>query len=158
MGDKPRPVSIVFLLKEDSILLAMKKRGFGQGHWNGAGGKPEAGEDIIDTARRECFEEIGVKPGQLDKVAVINFYSQGKPGDNQQAHVYFCKDWGGEPRETEEMRPQWFKLDAIPYEMMWADDKDWLPLVLGGKKIEADFYFGDNNQVIKRKIKSLKLA
>jgi hypothetical protein len=56
------------------------------------------------------------------------------------------------------MRPQWFKLDAIPYEMMWADDKDWLPLVLGGKKIEADFYFGDNNQVIKRKIKSLKLA
>src|ERR1035438_7000783 len=138
MTGKLRPVSIVFLRRENSILLAMKKRGFGQGHWNGAGGKPEPGEDIITTARRECFEEIAVKPGKLDKVAIINFYSQAKPGDNQQAHVYFCWDWIGEPLETEEMRPQWFDLEAIPYKTMWADDKYWLPPVLAGKKIEAD--------------------
>jgi 8-oxo-dGTP pyrophosphatase MutT (NUDIX family) len=155
MSDKLRPVSIVFLLKDNSILLAMKKRGFGEGHWNGAGGKPEPGEDIISTAKRECFEEIGVKPGELQKVAILNFYSQAKPGDNQQAHVYFCEQWEGEPIETEEMRPQWFNLDAIPYESMWADDKYWLPLVLDGEKIEADFYFGDNNQVIKHQIKAL---
>jgi len=155
MVQELRPVSIVFLRKEKTILLAMKKRGFGQGHWNGAGGKPEPDEDIIDTARRECYEEIAVKVGELDKVAIINFYSQAKPGDNQQAHVYFCWNWEGEPLETEEMRPRWFNLDVIPYETMWADDKYWLPLVISGKKIEADFYFDDNNQVIKHRIKPL---
>jgi 8-oxo-dGTP pyrophosphatase MutT (NUDIX family) len=155
MTKKIRPVTIVFLMKDGNILLAMKKRGFGQGHWNGAGGKPEPNEAIVDTARRECFEEIGVIPGKLDKVAVIDFYAQGKPGDNQQAHVFFCWDWVGEPHETEEMRPQWFEIGAIPYDTMWGDDKYWLPLVLSGKKIEADFYFDNNNQVIKHKIKNL---
>ena len=155
MPEKLRQVSIVFLRRDNAILLAMKKRGFGQGHWNGAGGKPQPGEAIVDTARREGFEEIAVKPGKLTKVAVINFYSQGKPGDNQQAIVYFCRDWQGEPCETEEMRPQWFELEAIPYEAMWDDDKYWLPLVLNGQKIEADFYFDNNNLVIEHQIKNL---
>lgn len=150
-----RQVSIVFLRRDNSILLAMKKRGFGAGHWNGAGGKPEAGEAIVDTAQRECFEEIAVTPGELERVAVINFYSQGSPDDNQQAHVYFCYDWQGEPKETEEMRPQWFDIEAIPYDSMWADDKYWLPVVLGGQKIQADFYFDANNQVTDHQIKEL---
>jgi len=155
MTDKLRPVSIVFLRKDNSILLAMKKRGFGKGLWNGAGGKPEVGEDILTTAKRECFEEIGVKPGRLQKVAVINFYSQSKPGDSQRAYVYFCEDWAGDPFETEEMRPKWFGLNDIPYESMWSDDKYWLPLVIAGKRIEADFYFDSNNQVLKHTIKDL---
>lgn len=25
------------------------------------------------------------------------------------------------------MRPQWFDLDSIPYDDMWADDLHWLP-------------------------------
>ena len=155
MSGKLREVTIVFLRRDKSILLAMKKRGFGAGHWNGAGGKPEPGEAIIDTARRECFEEIAVTPGKLDKVAEINFYSQGKPGDDQQAHVYFCYGWAGEPTETEEMRPQWFDIDTIPYDSMWADDIYWLPVVLSGKKIEANFYFDANNQVADHQIKVL---
>ncbi len=155
MPEALRQVSIVFLLRDKAILLAMKKRGFGAGQWNGAGGKPEPGEAIDQTARRECFEEIGVKPKDLDKVAVINFYSQGKAGDNQQAHVYFCEDWEGEPKETEEMRPQWFELADIPYDSMWAGDKYWLPLVLDGKKIEADFYFDEQNKVADKRIKIL---
>jgi len=155
MGEKLRLVTIVFLRRDNSILLAMKKRGFGEGHWNGAGGKPEPGEDIMTTAIRECQEEIAVSVKALDKVAVLNFYSQSNPGDNQQAHVYFCYDWLGQPSETEEMRPQWFKLTDIPYETMWADDKFWLPEVLSGKKIEADFYFSEQGKVIKHQIKVL---
>lgn len=155
MADKLRQVSIVFMLRDKQILLAMKKRGFGQGHWNGAGGKPESGEDIVATARRECQEEIGVIPGDLKLVAILNFYAQGSPGNNQQAHVYFCHEWQGEPRETEEMRPQWFNLKDIPYDSMWADDKYWLPLVLSGQKIAADFYFDEKNKVIKHQIKLL---
>ena len=59
------------------LLLAMKKRGFGVGKWNGVGGKidSEKGDrNITDTAIRETEEEIGVKIKDLEKVAVLSFY------------------------------------------------------------------------------------
>ncbi len=52
------------------ILLAMKKRGFGKGRWNGVGGKPDpekGDKSIIDCAIREAQEEIGVKMWDDDK-------------------------------------------------------------------------------------------
>jgi 8-oxo-dGTP pyrophosphatase MutT (NUDIX family) len=43
-----RDKTLLFLHKPDEqkILLAMKKRGFGEGKWNGVGGKREPGESI----------------------------------------------------------------------------------------------------------------
>jgi ADP-ribose pyrophosphatase YjhB (NUDIX family) len=91
--EKPfRQVTILFLLKDNSILLAMKKRGFGQGRWNGVGGKLNLGESVEAAAIRETQEEINVEPKKIDKVAVIDFYfPPGTPKEdfNQQAHVYF---------------------------------------------------------------------
>jgi 8-oxo-dGTP pyrophosphatase MutT (NUDIX family) len=158
MAEKLRQVSIVFLKKDGQILLAMKKRGFGEGLWNGVGGKQETKETIEETAIRECFEEIGVTPKKLGKVAILNFYSPKDKSDigfNQQAHVFFCYDWQGEPVETEEMKPQWFDEDEIPYNEMWADDILWLPRILISEKLEADFYFDENNQVENYKIRKL---
>ena len=37
----------------------MKKRGFGEGKWNGFGGKVEVGETIVEAAAREVKEECG---------------------------------------------------------------------------------------------------
>ena len=53
-----REATIVLLLRNDEVLLAMKKRGFGEGKWNGVGGKPNAGESIEEVAVRETKEEI----------------------------------------------------------------------------------------------------
>lgn len=39
------------------VLLGMKKRGFGQGKWNGFGGKVEPGETVEAAALRELEEE-----------------------------------------------------------------------------------------------------
>ncbi len=66
--------TLCFLLQENSILLARKKRGFGEGKWNGAGGKVEFGETIEDAARRETNEEIGVSPKNIERVATLYFY------------------------------------------------------------------------------------
>ena len=58
-----KQTTLCLLVKGDEILLAMKKRGFGEGRWNGTGGKfdPENDKDIFDTAKRETKEEIGVE-------------------------------------------------------------------------------------------------
>lgn len=142
-----RQATLGFLVREGEILLAMKKRGFGEGKWNGSGGKPEPGELIEDTAVREINEEIRVTPKSLQRMGTIRFYIPHKPEWDQEVLVYIVDEWEGEPQETEEMRPQWFSTSEIPFDEMWPDDKHWLPLVLGGKKITAEFIFDEEMKV-----------
>ena len=59
----------MFAKKKDKVLLAMKKRGFGAGKWNGVGGKVKDGETIKQAAIRE--QESGVTLQSLEKVAVL---------------------------------------------------------------------------------------
>ena len=44
--------TLVSVLKDDEILLGLKKRGFGVGWWNGFGGKINNGETIEEAAKR----------------------------------------------------------------------------------------------------------
>jgi 8-oxo-dGTP pyrophosphatase MutT (NUDIX family) len=149
-----RQATLLFLIDEEKILLALKKRGFGMGKWNGVGGKPNEGESIDQTAIRECQEEINVTPILLSKAAELSFYfPKTKPKWDQQVTVYRCDEWKGIPKETEEMAPKWFNFSDIPYQQMWADDKFWLPKVLNGDFVEAEFYFDESNAVIKQKVK-----
>ena len=77
----------------------------------------------------------------LEKIAVIDFFFPHKPEWNQTVHTFFVRRWIGEPKESEEMRPQWFPMSAIPYDSMWPADRHWLPLVLSGKKITGVVFF-----------------
>lgn len=144
--------TLVFLHKPETqeILLAMKKRGFGAGKWNGTGGKVEPGESIKEAAVRETREEVcvSVDPHDLRLCAVLHFSFEDKPELSQSVHVFFATRWQGEPKESEEMRPQWYRYDAIPYEVMWIDDQHWLLRVLGGERIEATFHFASEGDAI----------
>ena len=44
--------TLVFLNQNEQVLLGLKKRGFGEGRWNGFGGKVEEGETIFEAAKR----------------------------------------------------------------------------------------------------------
>lgn len=126
----------------------MKKRGFGKGRWNGVGGKLELAETPEQAAVRECQEEIEVTPENLEKVAEITFdeQHQGKR-ETLLVHVFTTESWSGEPKETEEMAPKWFKTNSIPYSEMWADDIYWLPKILEGEKLKCSFTLDDNDQI-----------
>lgn len=148
-----KELTLLFLKRNDEILLAMKKRGFGEGRWNGVGGKLEPGESVEAALLREAQEEIGVTPTSYTQVADISFDQYFK-GEHALMHVnvFIATEWNGEPTESEEMKPQWYPIDALPFEAMWQDDPYWLPLVLEGKKIAATFVMDENDVITEHMI------
>lgn len=124
---------------EEQVLLALKKRGHGEGLWNGVGGKVLPGEDPVAAAIRETAEEIGVTVVAPKKVAEITFYNPPLPGKDVDflCHIYFATTWQGEPTESEEVRPQWYNTQHLPFGQMWVDDPWWLPRVLAGELIRG---------------------
>ena len=154
---KKKPMTLCFVRRENEVLLGLKKRGFGMGRWNGFGGKLQEGESIEDATKREVFEEVGIEIKALQKVGVIDFSWNHKP-DILEVHIFEAKDFSGEAQESEEMKPEWFSLEKIPYEKMWSDDKYWLPLFLTGKKFEGQFLFDEKDQVLKQELKIIDNA
>jgi len=140
-----RQTTLWFIIQDGNILLAMKKRWFWAGWYNWFWGKLEEWETIEQWMIREANEEIWINILKQEKVWVLNFYFEDKEDWNQSVNIFFIKDFTWDIKESEEMKPYWFKLEQIPYDKMWKDDKIWLPEVLGwAKDIEYDFFFDKN--------------
>lgn len=137
------------------ILLGMKKRGFGQGRWNGFGGKVKENEKIEEALIREVKEEANLQPEKFEKAAIIDFEFQGKSGILQ-VHLFKVFSFAGKPQESEEMRPKWFDVKEIPYEEMWSSDKYWLPVFLANEKFKAKFLFDSSDQVLNFRLERVK--
>ena len=148
-------LTLTIIYQHPKVLLGMKKRGFGSGRWNGFGGKVEKDEKIEEAAKREIFEEAGIKVKELEKVGIIDFEFKGN-SEILEVHIFKGQDYSGEPVESEEMKPQWFLIDAIPFQDMWSDDKYWLPLFLAGKKFKGYFLFDESDTVIKHELSEVK--
>ena len=145
--------TLCLLKKDNKILLAMKKRGFGEGKYNGIGGKIENGETPEEAMIRETKEEINVTPTKYEKIGFLEFdeYYKGKK-EKVAFHLYIVNEWIGNPTESEEMNPTWFDIKDIPYDKMFPDDKYWLPFILNGKKIRAYFNFDEEWNLLHKKI------
>lgn len=144
-------LTLCIIHNHSKVLLGMKKRGFGAGRWNGFGGKVSLAETIEDAAKRETKEEAGIEIKNLDKAGIIEFEFQGKQGILE-VHIFKSNSFLGKPTESEEMKPQWFKTDEIPFEKMWPDDKYWMPLFLSGKKFKGKFLFGESDTILKQEL------
>lgn len=69
---------VIFYTKDNKVLLA---HATGQKHWDIPKGQPEEGEDFIDTAIRECKEEIGFSiedKDYLEALGITDYNSQKK--------------------------------------------------------------------------------
>ncbi|XP_004629740.1 7,8-dihydro-8-oxoguanine triphosphatase [Octodon degus] len=139
--------TLVLVVQPQRVLLGMKKRGFGAGRWNGFGGKVQEGETIEDGAKRELQEESDLTVDTLQKVGHITFEFVGVP-EPMQVHIFHTDSVQGTPRESDEMRPQWFLLDQIPFSDMWPDDSYWFPLLLQKKKFRGHFKFQDQDTIL----------
>jgi len=148
-----RDATLCFLIKgnpANEVLLGLKKVGFGEGKYGGFGGKIEPDESVEMAAVRELEEEAGISVSEdaLQNMGRLTFLFPAKPDWNQVVHVFLVKTWHGDPVESAEMKPVWFKIDEIPFESMWQDGSYWLPFTLAGKRISARFTFKEDNETV----------
>lgn len=136
---------LTFIEDHDKLLLINKKRGLGHGKVNAPGGRIDRGESAEEAAIRECIEEVGVEPLNLAYVGELNFIFTD--GYSLKGYVYFSNKHKGEMIETDEADPFWCFKDEIPYDNMWSDDKEWLPLVLDKKIFKGHFIFEDDKML-----------
>ncbi|KAI9018911.1 NUDIX hydrolase domain-like protein [Hyaloraphidium curvatum] len=162
MGRPPNKQLTLLMLVEGSpdgaaprrILLGMKKRGFGKGKWNGFGGKIDPGESIAEAALREMREESGLDVLDASYVGRNIFEFVGEPL-LLEVHIFRASTYAGKLLETEEMQPAWFDVADVPYDAMWLDDREWLPLLLEGKRFENYFLFRGHDEILERDIRIL---
>ena len=131
--------TLLFVVEPKRVLLMHKKRGLGAGKVNAPGGRLESGETPEQCAIREVQEELCVTPTGLSKRGELSF--QFVDGYSIFVHVFLANGHLGVPAETDEARPRWTALDAIPYAEMWADDALWVPWLLEGRFFSGRFLF-----------------
>lgn len=125
------------------VLLGLKKTGFGAGRWVGLGGHVEEGEKPDVAAAREVAEESSliVSADALEHMASIEFRFPARPSWDQTVEVYLTDTFSGEPAESAEIAPRWYREDALPLDLMWDDARYWLPRVLDGEHVSAVITF-----------------
>ncbi|KAJ6640475.1 hypothetical protein lerEdw1_013705 [Lerista edwardsae] len=142
-----RVFTLVLVLQPQHVLLGMKKRGFGAGRWNGFGGKLLPGETVEQAARRELQEESGLTVDTLQKMGRITFEFVGNT-ELMEVHIFRADSFQGNPAESDEMRPQWFNLDQVPFKNLWPDDIYWFPLLLQKKQFLGYFKFQGQDTIL----------
>ncbi|KXN91810.1 7,8-dihydro-8-oxoguanine triphosphatase [Leucoagaricus sp. SymC.cos] len=136
------------------IVQNNKKRGFGQGKYNGFGGKVEPNETSLQAAKRELEEEAGIK-APLKHIGVLLFIVHGAD-KTFHIDIYYSEEYEGTVTESDEMRPEWFSLSdsdsnkegllPVPWDKMWDTDQCWIPLLRKGIPFRgrADFDKGED--------------
>ncbi len=138
---------LCFLRRGDEVLLIRKKRGLGAGKINAPGGRIEAGESAAEAAIRETQEEIGVTPHDPEERVHLRFVFTN--GYSLRGTAFFADAFVGSPRETDEAAPFWCRIDEIPFEKMWEDDREWLLQALKGERLDARFIFDGDRMISK---------
>ncbi|RFA11318.1 hypothetical protein B7R54_15245 [Subtercola boreus] len=151
----PYQVCVCYLLRERAdgrteVLLGRKLTGLGIGKLVGPGGKIEKGETAVEAIAREIEEETGIRvaASDLHEVGFLDYEFPHRRSWSQQSTVFTAMRWEGEPVASDELAPEWFAVDAIPFELMWDDAKHWLPGVLAGGSVRAWFSFAPDNATV----------
>jgi len=138
-----------------TLLLGLKKRGFGEGKVNGFGGKvDEDRESIREAAIREMREESGVVLEDMFLTAVL-LYDYPLKQSTMEVYVYKATKYSGEIAESEEMSPRWVEASDLNFAEMWADDPFWMDKLLRSEKRQFVGWFDfsdDMSRVVRCKV------
>jgi len=140
--------TLMFVVRDHEVLLIEKQRGMGAGKINAPGGKIDDGETPVQSAIRETEEELRITPLAPRKVGELFFAMTDLPDIH--CHVFRAREYSGEVTATAEAIPHWTAIHRIPYELMWEDDRYWLPRMLEGRSFRGRFCFEGERVVWKQ--------
>ena len=114
-----------------------KKNDCNHDKWIGIGGKFEEGESPEDCARREVFEETGLKVGKLEYRGIVTFVSKnGNDVYYELMHLFWTNDFTGANGQSAQQLPECEEgeLAWVPKEKMkdlpqWESDVIFLELI-----------------------------
>ncbi len=149
-----RAVALCFLFRDSAagrqVLLGLKKTGFGTGRIVTLGGKIEPGETPAAAAVREVREESGifVEEKDLSPLGTVRWSFPARPQWNMEAAVFTAERFSGTATDSDEVDPEWFPVDALPWEGMWDDAAYWLPQIIDGTWIDARIVLNPDNSSV----------
>lgn len=153
--------TLLYLLQESPagrlVLLGRKRRGVGLGKVIAPGGHVEPGETVLAAAVREAEEEVGVQVAETDAslVAVLRYRFPSRPALDAEVHAFVAQMWSGAVLASEELEPRWYLAASLPLDLMWDDERYWLPQVLDGARLTAQIVYDEScEKVVKFDSKS----
>ncbi len=143
------PRTLIFLFDQENVLLIMgaSNKTIWANKLNGIGGHIERGENVIQSAKRELFEETNITNQPLwicgnilidthdADTGILLFILKGLYG-------------GGEFRNTEEGQLHWMNINKLPVDSIVEDLIDLLPRVYAHKISDPIFsgrYYNDES-------------
>ncbi len=144
-----KELTLCIIRKEGKVLLGMQNPNkFGEGYWNGMGGKVEKGETPEEAAKREVKEETGLEVSKIEQRGILRFHFS-QEDETLLCHVFEADDFEGKLEPSNEMSQfEWFSPEDIPYDQMWRADYYWMNCFLSGKLFKGTFIY--NNQKEKK--------
>lgn len=136
---------LLFVVRDEQVLLIHKKQGLGAGKINAPGGRIEPGETPRQAAVRETQEELCITPH--DPRFAGDLFFQFTDGLALRGYVFRTHNFTGTPTETDEAIPIWAPVTQVPYHRMWADDRLWIPHLLSGTRFQGYFIFDDDEML-----------
>ncbi len=123
--------SLCYIEKNGEYLMLhriKKKNDLNHDKWIGVGGKFEDGETPFDCARREIFEECGVKVKGLMYRGIVTFVSDEY--GTEYMHLFTASDYDGEiDYSCNEGRLEWVKKEDVFSLPIWEGDKIFFKLL-----------------------------
>ena len=137
--------TLMFVFRDNQVLLIRKKRGLGKGKINGPGGKLEPEESLLECAIRETEEEVCITPHTISSAGELFF--QFVDGLSIHCTVFRSEGCSGQPSETEEANPFWCSLDELPFDEMWEDDVTWFDFLIKKTYFTGNYIFDEERML-----------
>jgi 8-oxo-dGTP diphosphatase len=140
--------SLLYLRRAGHTLMLHKARGDQRGKWNGLGGKFEAGETPQTCARREAYEESGLRVGRVELRGVLTFpLFDGR--NDWIVFVFTSNDFSGDLHASDEGELAWIEDERLEGLELYEGDRVFLPWLDGERGVfSGRFEYGKGGEFL----------
>ena len=140
--NKPKVGVGVMILKDNKVLMTVRKGSHGAGDYGFPGGHLECMESFEDCAIRETKEECGV---EIKDIKFLYLTNVTKYAPKHYVHIGLVADWAsGEPKTLEPEKAgewKWYDLNDLPKGPMF----EFCKLAFDSYKTGRKYYKSEND-------------